>query len=187
MCQGRQSGWSCLRHCLEVRWGSAHPYIQHSHLILLFPGVVGWITQLVVAADMRKRYIATQLLQTLKENVLFQNVTAVGLVSSHPVACYVLAKYARKQLSTQAHCEATANLFTSINIKSIDTEFIRINAKNILKATTVEYLKTAELRGSLFEDNPKPGVISSADTQFFVDHTEPLVALKVFQDASVNC
>jgi len=59
-------------------------------------GVVGWITQLVVDATARKRYIATQLLQTLKLHPLFCNVTTVGLVSSHPAACYALAKYACK-------------------------------------------------------------------------------------------
>ena len=60
------------------------------------PGVVGWITQLVFDATARKCYIATQLLQTLKLHPLFCNVTTVGLVSSHPAACYALAKYACK-------------------------------------------------------------------------------------------
>ena len=44
----------------------------------------------------RKRYIATHLLQTLKSHSLFQDVTVVGLVSSHPAACNALAKYASK-------------------------------------------------------------------------------------------
>ena len=57
-------------------------------------GVVGWITQLVVNITVRKRYIATHLLQTLKNHPLFSNVSVVGLVSSHPAACDALAKYA---------------------------------------------------------------------------------------------
>jgi hypothetical protein len=63
------------------------------HVIL---DIVGWITQLVVDKSVRKRYIATQLLQTLKDHNLFRNVTVVGLVSSHPAACNALAKYAGK-------------------------------------------------------------------------------------------
>jgi len=60
----------------------------------ILAGVVGRITQLVVDSHVHKQYIATQLLQTLKAHPLFQHVTAVGLVSSHPVACNALAKYA---------------------------------------------------------------------------------------------
>ena len=44
----------------------------------------------------RRRYIATHLLQTLKTDELFANVTAMGLASSHPASCAVLAKYASK-------------------------------------------------------------------------------------------
>jgi hypothetical protein len=58
-------------------------------------GTIGWITQLVVSKTMRKRYIATTLLQTLKYHPSFMGVVnVVGLVSSHPAACNALAKYA---------------------------------------------------------------------------------------------
>jgi len=53
-----------------------------------------------------------------------------------------------------------------------------MHAKNILTSTTVTYLKTAQLRSSLFKENPAPGVISSVFTEFYVDHEEPLEALK---------
>ena len=66
--------------------------IDKAHII---PGVVGWITQLVVDKGFHKHYIATWLLQTLKAYPLFQHVT-VGLVSSHPTACNALVKYAGK-------------------------------------------------------------------------------------------
>jgi hypothetical protein len=65
-------------------------------ILTLWAGTVGWITQLVVSSAVRKCYIATQLLQTLKRHKLFQNVTAVGLVSSHPAAVSVVAKLCRK-------------------------------------------------------------------------------------------
>jgi hypothetical protein len=44
----------------------------------------------------RKRWIATQLLQFLKNDDMFSKVIAVGLVSSHPAACTALAKYCSK-------------------------------------------------------------------------------------------
>jgi hypothetical protein len=59
-------------------------------------GSVGWVTQLVVDMGVRKRWIATQLLQTLKTEPLFANIVAIGLVSSHPAACTALAKYVSK-------------------------------------------------------------------------------------------
>jgi hypothetical protein len=46
----------------------------------------------------------------------------------------------------------------------------------------VDYIKTMELRGSLFEDNCTTGAISSVFTNFYVDHTEPLEALKRFKE-----
>lgn len=79
----------------------------HAKLTILGPGsdpanhtsdLVGWVTQLVVDKSVRRRYIATSLLQTLKSHKLFASVTAVGLVSSHPAACNVLAKYACKSM-----------------------------------------------------------------------------------------
>ncbi|KAF5376482.1 hypothetical protein D9615_008640 [Tricholomella constricta] len=126
-------------------------------------GVVGWIAQLVVDKRVRRRYVATQLLQMFKRHSLFVDVTAVGLVSSHPVACQALAKYA------------------CVNVAKVDLDFIRLEAKNILKDATVEYLKSAVLKGSIFEEGPEPGVVSTVFTQFYVDHAEPIAALEGFR------
>ena len=78
-------------------------YIDHYQMfimrLMVSTGVVGWVTQLVVDAGVRKRYIATSLLQTLKIHPLFCDITAIGLVSSHPAACDALSKYASKHFS----------------------------------------------------------------------------------------
>ena len=66
--------------------------------LMISTGVVGWVTQLVVDASFRRCYIATSLLQTLKIHPLFGDITAIGLVSSHPAACIALSKYASKHL-----------------------------------------------------------------------------------------
>lgn len=54
-------------------------------------GTVLWITQLVVDATVRKRGIATQLLRTLKQHSMLNDITAVGLASSHPASVTALA------------------------------------------------------------------------------------------------
>ena len=65
-------------------------------MLILATGKVGWVTQLVVDTAVRQRYVATQLLQTLKRHAIFQDVTTVGLVSSHPAAVNALTKYYSK-------------------------------------------------------------------------------------------
>jgi hypothetical protein len=65
----------------------------------------------------------------------------------------------------------------------LDIGFIQANIHPILTSTPVEYLKTADLRGILFEEVPKdPGTICSLFTSFYVDHTEPLEALAEFDE-----
>lgn len=75
-----------------------------SHLTnIKIEGTVGWITQLVVDMGVRRRWIATHLLQTLKTDELFANVIAMGLASSHPASCTALAKYASKSYIRHHH------------------------------------------------------------------------------------
>ena len=89
-----------LCHAFATVWefdGGMSTIYLYTHSEYLSPtGIIGWITQLVIDRSMRRCYVATQLLQTLKTHPLFNNVTVVGLVSSHPAACDVLAKYAGK-------------------------------------------------------------------------------------------
>lgn len=49
-----------------------------------------------------------------------------------------------------------------------------------MEASPIDYIKGAKLRGSLFEpsDNVADGTVSCIDTNFYVDHTEPLEALE---------
>jgi GNAT superfamily N-acetyltransferase len=125
--------------------------------------LVGWITQLVVHKDFRRRGIATRLMETLKSHRLLANVSIVGLASSHPATCSVLAKYA------------------GTRVDLLDLSFIKQNAAKVIQNSPVEYVKTAQLHGSLFEDDSSSGAVSSVDTRFYVDHEEPLAALKEFK------
>lgn len=46
-----------------------------------------------------------------------------------------------------------------------------------MKASPVRYVRDAALRGTLFHPADATGAVSSVDTNFFVDHAEPLQAL----------
>lgn len=46
-----------------------------------------------------------------------------------------------------------------------------------MKESPISYVKEAEIHGSLFDSEDTSGAISSVNTNFFVDHTEPLEAL----------
>ena len=57
-------------------------------------------------------------------------------------------------------------------------DFIRDHANAIMKASPVEYVRDAQLRGGLFDPKETNGAVSSVYTEFFVDHAEPLQALE---------
>lgn len=52
-----------------------------------------------------------------------------------------------------------------------------------MKASPIRYVKEAKLRGSLFNPEDASGLISSVDTSFWIDHTEPLEALVRVREA----
>ncbi|KIK47488.1 hypothetical protein CY34DRAFT_8883 [Suillus luteus UH-Slu-Lm8-n1] len=130
---------------------------------------VGWVTQLVVDRRVRRRYIATQLLQALKFHTLFSHVNIIGLASSHPAACNALMKY------------------TAGNTRDVNLDFIHEHAKGILESSPISYLKAAQLRGALFQDNCNNGAISSVFTEFYVDHDEPLTVLSQYKKRDQWC
>lgn len=63
-------------------------------------------------------------------------------------------------------------------IDTVASDFIRDNAEAIMKGSPIDYVKDAKLRGSLFDPIDTSGAISSVDTAFFIDHTDPLQALE---------
>ena len=148
--------------------------------------MVGWITQLVVDRTMRGRYIATHLLRSLKNHVLFQNITAIGLVSSHPAACASLGNY-DCFLPCQLHHLHIILWPPGVSTDTLDTDFIHANAQDIFNASPIEYLLGAQLRGSLFQDVPEDGVVSSVYTEFFVDYAETSAVLQEFRKKHEWC
>ncbi|CAL1698875.1 unnamed protein product [Somion occarium] len=124
--------------------------------------IVGWITQLVVHRDYRRRRIATCLLQRVRSHRLFSSVTIIGVTSTHPATCNAVASLA------------------GTPIGEVDLEFIREHGPSILSVSPVRYVQSAKQRGALFQDCPDEGVISTLDTDFPVDHGEPEAALETY-------
>ncbi|KAF2495638.1 hypothetical protein BU16DRAFT_572867 [Lophium mytilinum] len=116
-----------------------------------------WITQLVVSSTYRKRGVATRMLTELQEG---EPKRAFGILSSHPAAIL-----------------ATLRAFGR-GIEDVDLSMTQEHANAIMKISPVRYVHTATLRGSLFGNNKADGVISSANTNFWVDHQEPVEALE---------
>ncbi|KAI0746404.1 hypothetical protein C8Q80DRAFT_1104630, partial [Daedaleopsis nitida] len=158
----------CLTHpyntILSVAWENGE-FVGHAFATKwkYGDGYVGWITQLVIDKGSRQQRVASMLLNLITKASWFNDVKFMGLVSSHPAACHALC-----------------NVF-NVSPDSIDLGIIAEHAAPALACTNVDYLKHTQLRGSLFQRNPQPGVVSSVYTVFWVDHAEPLAALGMYK------
>ncbi|KAA8620207.1 hypothetical protein PtrSN002B_007440 [Pyrenophora tritici-repentis] len=113
-----------------------------------------WITQLVVHSEFRRQGLAARLLREAGDS------DVCGIMSSHPAACL-----------------AAARAFGDGCVTAQDLEFMHVNARAVMEASPVAYVREAVLRGKLFDGQDTSGAVSSVDTQFFVDHKEPLGVL----------
>ena len=81
-----------------------------------------------------------------------------GILSSHPAAILgALRAWGR-------------------GIEEADLSMVREHALGIMAVSPVAYIRDAKLQGTLFGEEREGGVCC-ADTQFWVDHEEPLTAL----------
>ena len=95
-----QHHWAKLvGHAFTTLWDydGGNSFLIYRQIILLMItfllGTIGWVMQLVVSLYQCQHYVTTSLLQLLKESPIFQGITAISLVSSHPAACHALVKY----------------------------------------------------------------------------------------------
>ena len=135
-----------------------------------------WVTQLVVHQDYRERGLATGLLNQLKD----YNDDIYGIMSSHPAACLAAAKAFGSKRIFIFVMNLMLNIIGSINTVRLD--FIKEHAEEIMRASPIRYVKDAKLRGSVFSPEDANGLVSSVDTGFWVDHTEPIEALAWARD-----
>lgn len=103
-----------------------------------------------------------------------------GLMSSHPAACLAAAKaFGIKRIFIFV-VNLMLNIIDSINTVRLD--FIKEHAEEVMRASPIRYVKDAKLRGSVFNPEDANGLVSSVDTGFWVDHTEPGEALAWARD-----
>ena len=133
--------------------------------------IVCWVTQLVVHPDYRERGLATGLLNQPRH----YDDDIYGIMSSHAAACLAAAKaFGSKRIFVYV-VNSMLNVTDSIN--TVRLNFIKEHADEMMKASPIRYVKEAKLRGRLFNPEDFSGLVSSVDTDFWVDHTEPLKVL----------
>lgn len=124
-----------------------------------------WISQLVVGSPFRRQGVATQLLLRLREG---EGVQGFGILSSHPAAISAALRAFRHGLD------------------HVDLEMTQKHARDILQSAPIRYVNKAILHGSLFEDDSMDGAVSSAYTNFWVDHQEPRDALAAIRRQGIH-
>lgn len=121
-----------------------------------------WITQLCVSSKYRNQGVAKKLLETLR-----RKAHGFGILSSHSFAI-----------------SAVLRVFGG-GLGDVELNMTKHHARAVMESCPVGYVKEAKLRGSLFEDDVNDGTVSCADTQFWVDHEEPLKALKLVKKKGI--
>ena len=51
-----------------------------------------------------------------------------------------------------------------------------------MRPSPIPYVKDAKLRGTLFDPQDSTGIVCGVDTQFYLDHEEPMKALRMVQE-----
>ncbi|RMZ69554.1 amp-binding enzyme [Pyrenophora seminiperda CCB06] len=117
-----------------------------------------WVTQLCVDHEYRGKKLATQLLLLLREG---EQDGSFGILSSHPGAILAaLRAWGR-------------------GIEKVDMNMVKEHSAGVMTSSPVKYVREAKLKGSVFGvvNDSDDGTVCCADTQFWVDHTEPLAAV----------
>ena len=65
---------------------------------------------------------------------------------------------------------------------AVQLDYIKDHAEAIMRASPISYVRDAKVSGSLFDPEDTSGMVSGVNTNFFVDHTEPLEALAWVRD-----
>ena len=102
-------------------------------------------------------------------------------MSSHSAACLAAAKAFESEHISVSAVNSTLDFIDFIN--TVKLIFIKKHAEEIMKASSIRYVRDAKLRDSLFNSKNINGLVSSAETDFWVDHIKSLEALTWAQDA----
>lgn len=129
----------------------------------------------VVHKHYRKRGLARGLITALQQN----SDDIFGVISSHPAAYLAAATSYGSTFHHDASLVINRMLITlgiQGGIERISIDFIQKYAKAILETSPISYIRDAKLTGSIF-GQASAGMVSGVNTDFFVNHDEPLKAL----------
>ncbi|KAK2797694.1 hypothetical protein FQN50_009118 [Emmonsiellopsis sp. PD_5] len=132
-----------------------------------------WVTQLVVDRNFRERGLASALLRTIGSGT----DEIYGIMSSHPAACMAAASSYGSKHSLLHDNKQCMVLTITVGIEKVSLDLIKRNAKAVMEASPISYIKDAKLCGTLFNPEDSTGLVCGVDTGFFVDHEEPLEVL----------
>lgn len=145
---------------------------------------VCWVTQLVVRRDFRERHLATRLLGKLRK----RDDEIFGIMSSHPAALIAISKACGSRCPSVARLgTGILTLMTAFSFPHAQLDFMQACASEVMAGSQIAYVQTAKLCGSLFQPDDTvtddgSSLVSGVDTDFFVNHEEPLDALAWLQD-----
>jgi hypothetical protein len=69
-----------------------------------------------------------------------------------------------------------------IRFADVSLDFARDHAAGVMEASPIKYIKDSRVCGTLFDSKDISGMVSGVDSNFFVDHEEPLEALAWLQE-----
>lgn len=104
------------------------------------------------------------------------DVTIMGIASSHPAACNSLCNLFSK-ISFRVPSKFAEHPAADGSIRDVELPFITLHAAAALRCSPIPYLSAAPPCGALAGT---PGGSYSADTSFFVDHAEPQEILQTY-------
>lgn len=105
------------------------------------------------------------------------DVTIMGIASSHPAACNSLCNlFSKISFRRPVSPMFAEHLVADGNTRNVDLSFTALHAAAVLKCSPIPYLSAAPPCGAL----AGTGGSYSADTSFFVDHAEPLGILQSY-------
>lgn len=109
-------------------------------------------------------------------------------MSSHPAALIAISKACGSRYTSVARLRTgILTLMTAFSFPHAQLDFMQACASEVMAGSPIAYVQTAKLCGSLFQPDDTvtddgSSLVSGVDTNFFVNHEEPLDALAWLQD-----
>jgi len=171
---GHEAQCSYVRAILD-----GHIYIGHAFACewLSAGRPILWITQLVVHPRFRGHGIAKNMLKKLERPYIY----GYGIVSSHAHAIMAATGAFGRSTEDPPHFLESVREHAAQMRAQQSLNFIQEHAVKVMKRSPIRYIREATVHGTLFGD--VGDAVSTVNTRFLVDHTEPEEALQLVKKA----